>query len=271
MKYYGKITDNKDLVTKEYVDQHAGCGTPYDSDPAMDGVASAGTENAYARGDHVHPSDTSRLATAGGTMSGAIAMGSNKITGLANGTNDGDAVNLGQMNSAISSNTAYFRGSFATKAALDAVAWQTTNPSAANYVTNNDFAIVEDDETHNDECWRYIYVAGTGTGTGWQAQYKINETPLTQAQIAALNSGATTTNIGQISTNQTAIGNLSNNFATTYSASSTYAVGDYAVYNNVFYVCTTAITTAEAWNSAHWSAVSVAALIGNVETLLAAI
>lgn len=33
--------------------------------PKMDGTATAGGENAFARGDHVHPSDTSRLSTSG--------------------------------------------------------------------------------------------------------------------------------------------------------------------------------------------------------------
>lgn len=37
------------------------------------------------------------LPTSGGTMSGAIAMGSNKITAVDDGTNAGDAVNLGQV------------------------------------------------------------------------------------------------------------------------------------------------------------------------------
>lgn len=32
-----------------------GGGTPYDSNPAMDGTASPGSSTAYARGDHVHP------------------------------------------------------------------------------------------------------------------------------------------------------------------------------------------------------------------------
>lgn len=43
-----------------------------------------------------------------------------------------------------------------------------------------------------------------------------------------------------------------------YSSSSTYAVGDYCIYENTLYKCTTAIATAEAWNSGHWTAVSVA-------------
>lgn len=39
---------------------------------------------------------------------------------------------------------------------------------------------------------------------------------------------------------------------TAYSSSSTYSVGDLCIYNNKMYVCITAITTAEAWNSNHW-------------------
>lgn len=33
--------------------------------PKMDGTATVGTESAFARGDHVHPTDTSRLSTTG--------------------------------------------------------------------------------------------------------------------------------------------------------------------------------------------------------------
>lgn len=39
-----------------------------------------------------------------------------------------------------------------------------------------------------------------------------------------------------------------------YSASDTYAVGDRVRYGYYIYECKTAITTAEAWNSAHWTA-----------------
>lgn len=37
----------------------------------------------------------------------------------------------------------------------------------------------------------------------------------------------------------------------------TYAVGDYCLYDGGLYRCTTAITTAEAWNSAHWTKINV--------------
>lgn len=94
----------------------------------------------------------------------------------------------------ITQGTAIFRGSFATKAALLAVAWQTSDPNASYYVSNNDYAVVLADETQNNECWRYIYV----TGTGWTPQYRINESPMTQAQLDALNSGATASIINSV-------------------------------------------------------------------------
>lgn len=106
------------------------------------------------------------------------------------------------VNSSINSAAAYFRGTYANNAALMSVAWQTTDPTADYYVSNNDYAYVEIDETHNNESWRYIYVLQTGgTNNGWQAQFKVNDTPFTQSQLDAINSGATTTNIAQITTN----------------------------------------------------------------------
>lgn len=38
-----------------------------------------------------------------------------------------------------------------------------------------------------------------------------------------------------------------------FDATSTYAVGDYVVYNNKLYKCTTAVTTAGAWDSNDWT------------------
>lgn len=53
--------------------------------------------------------------------------------------------------------------------------------------------------------------------------------------------------------------------APAYSASSTYAVGDYVTYNNKLYECTTAITTAEAWNSSHWTETSVSSEVSDLK------
>ena len=42
-----------------------------------------------------------------------------------------------------------------------------------------------------------------------------------------------------------------------YDSTSTYAVDDVVMHKGLRYVCTTAITTAEAWNSAHWTAANI--------------
>lgn len=56
--------------------------------------ALAGTTNWY---DAIAVSLVNKLSLAGGTMSGALAMGSQKITGLANGTASTDAAAFGQL------------------------------------------------------------------------------------------------------------------------------------------------------------------------------
>lgn len=63
------------------------------SDPTVD--------NDLSRKAYVDSQDALKLALAGDTMSGEIAMGSNKITGLADGTAPGDAVNKGQFDAGL--------------------------------------------------------------------------------------------------------------------------------------------------------------------------
>ena len=45
---------------------------------------------------------------------------------------------------------------------------------------------------------------------------------------------------------------LNANIADNYDSTKTYAVDNYCIYNGQLYRCVTAITTAEAWTSAHW-------------------
>ena len=63
---------SKGLSSNDYTDvdkaklagvaANATADTASDAAPAMDGTASAGSSGSYARGDHVHPTDTSRAA-----------------------------------------------------------------------------------------------------------------------------------------------------------------------------------------------------------------
>ena len=64
-----------------------------------------------------------------------------------------------------------------------------------------------------------------------------------------------------VSVHETSISSIKNDIADQYSVSSTYAIGSLVIYNNSLYKCNTAITVAEAWNSAHWTATTVDAEI----------
>lgn len=61
-------------VLQARVDGFTGSALPSDLTPNMDGVGSAGTGGNYSRGDHVHPSDTSKLDKAGGTITGDLTI-----------------------------------------------------------------------------------------------------------------------------------------------------------------------------------------------------
>ena len=59
---------------KARVDGITGSASPSDAVPLMDGMGSAGDVGAYSRGNHRHPSDTSKLDVAGGTMTGLLTQ-----------------------------------------------------------------------------------------------------------------------------------------------------------------------------------------------------
>ena len=56
------------------MDAFSGSATPSNTAPVMNGTAAAGVSNSYSRGDHVHPSDTNKLDTAGGTVYGPLEV-----------------------------------------------------------------------------------------------------------------------------------------------------------------------------------------------------
>lgn len=63
-----------------------GGASPSSTTPKMDGTATAGIEDAYARGDHVHPTDTSRAAAATAVTGVAYDETNHKITKTINGS-----------------------------------------------------------------------------------------------------------------------------------------------------------------------------------------
>jgi len=61
----------------------AASAAPYTSAPTMNGTAAPGIAAGYSRGDHVHPTDTSRAPLAGPTFTGTVtATGSLVLSGI---------------------------------------------------------------------------------------------------------------------------------------------------------------------------------------------
>lgn len=129
------------------------------------------------------------------------------------------------VNSTIQTNTANFRGNWATWAAVPT----NVNDYPEDYAgsktpTVNDYLVVVDASDYTGETlegtWRFKYTSvwATDGKSGWLPEYQVNETPLTAAQLAAINSGITDTLVGQITTNQQDIANLQ---STAITASST--------------------------------------------------
>lgn len=161
--------------------------SPTTTTPKMDGTAAVGTETAYAKGDHVHPTDTSRAPVS--HASSATTYGK------------GDGTNYGHVklsDSTTGTETAAAGGTAATpKAVADVKAAipsaSTTSPSmdgTASYGSGTDYA-------------RANHVHPTDTSRAPLASPTFTGTPAAPTATA----GTNTTQIATTAFVQTAIGN----------------------------------------------------------------
>lgn len=143
-----------------------------------------------------------------GTNTTAISTINSKIPAQATSTNQLADKNF--VNSSISTNTAYFDGTWDTYAAIPSTVAGFTNAGFPE-PTNNNYLVVKQDETQDGGTWRYKYVDdGTAYAKSkWKVEYEVNETPLTAAQLAALNSGITAEAVAQIEANRQDIAAIS--------------------------------------------------------------
>ena len=160
---------------------------PYTSNPAMNGTASAGSSTKWAKGDHVHPTDTSREAVSNKKQSvdptSTTEYGSSKAV-------------ADFVNSSVATNTANFIGTISESSlGLDYTATNEQIALALNVhtwvsaPTNNDycFVSVNDPQTTDvDEYRRFKF-----NGSVWAYEYTLNNSSFTQAQWNAINSGLT--------------------------------------------------------------------------------
>jgi len=140
-------------------------------------------------------STTSALsANQGRVLNNSISTINWKIPSAASTTNQ--LADKDYVNDSINSVTAYYitknaqGAQFATYSEL-ANATTFYSGGVVRVPTRNDYTIVLDDENHDHATTRYIY------NDGWEYQYTVNETALTQAQLNALNSWITSAKVSQ--------------------------------------------------------------------------
>lgn len=61
------------------ITEYEGSATPYDQAPLMDGAASPGDSPNYARGNHRHPTDSSKFDKTGGTITGILDVAPRRV------------------------------------------------------------------------------------------------------------------------------------------------------------------------------------------------
>jgi hypothetical protein len=106
--------------------------------PVVNGTAAAGTRTSYSRSDHVHPTDTSRLAAtttldAITAPAADVSLNSHKATNLANGSASGDAVAFGQINSKLAATAV--AGVSLGNSTPTLISWTAPNDGAMHRVT----------------------------------------------------------------------------------------------------------------------------------------
>ena len=105
------------------------------------------------------------------------------------------------------------------------------------------------------------------TGTAATVTVGTVATGAAGTDAAVTNSGTSSAAVLNFTIPKGADGDVSSaSMASTYSSSATYAVGDYCWYNGQLYRCNTAITTAEAWTSGHWTAAKIAEDVDEIKT-----
>lgn len=185
-------SENK-LTDKDYVDGEISTVNGDIADINSKIPSDASSSNKLTDKDYVD-GEISTLSGEISSLDGDITDINSKIPAQASAENKLADKNF--VNSSIATNTANFIGTFNSVAELEAY---------SGTLTNNDYAfVVSEDSAGNTIYNRYKYTTAT-TPASWVFEYELNNSSFTSDQWAAINSGATTTNIGQIATNTSTI------------------------------------------------------------------
>jgi hypothetical protein len=221
-------------------------GDPYDQNPAMDGVASAGVSDKYARGDHTHPTDSSRASAADVTaiqnVIPSTATPSNKLA---------TAADIPAAPPSASTATPQMDGTGAAGTATTYARGDHQHPSDTAKVSKSGDTMTGGLVVSADGFEERIGPIGMSVGAGSDSV-----SVLADRIVRAKNGASAGIYVPKPDTNLCTLA-LQEGIAPAFSASSTYAVGDYVTHEGLLYKCTTAVSTAGAWNASDWTAVAV--------------
>lgn len=172
-------------------------------------AASAASAKQWAIGDPSEPTGNSAKYWAN-QAAGSLSGLESRVTTIegdipAQASSSNQLADKNFVNSSIATNTANFIGTFNSVAELEAYSGQKDD---------NDYAFV----ISTDAAGNTLYNRYKWNGTAWLFEYALNNSSFTSNQWAAINSGATTANIGQIATNTAAIATKANDNAVVHLA-----------------------------------------------------
>lgn len=151
---------------------------------------------------------------------------------------------------------------------IDAIMADNRQLSVDMYVSGNtyntgDLVGYENPSTHHIKVYRCLVdnVTGVWDSTKWAITNLADEVIAARAsggtEVKANPSGTPTDTMNTVEIDGVvyAVGgdSANQNIADEFSTSQTYAVGDYCIYESILYKCTTAISTAGAWDSTKWT------------------
>ena len=128
------ITNDSGFITSADVPEGAAAST---TTPKMDGTAAVGTETAFARGDHRHPTDTSRAAASD------LTSVSGRVTALETAVGDGGSIDtristaINALDSSISSESGKAIASVTVTNGVISAHTKVTLPSKVSDLTND--------------------------------------------------------------------------------------------------------------------------------------
>ena len=161
-------TNTTQIATTAFVQSAVGGITvvsPSSTSPKMDGTAAVGTETAYARGDHVHPTDTSRVPTSR-TVNGHALSSNVTVTNL----------DLGQMYgtcstaAATAAKTVTMSGYLLTTGGIVSIRFENDVPDSATLNINSKGA-------------KAIYVGATHAVFSGSAREKLQNAPIKECIV----------------------------------------------------------------------------------------